>query len=200
MKIAFWSEDRQSGTTSNMLASAAMMSILCPKIAISMQSLGTSGKPLKDKPAIFEAADIYFLDCGNGLDVGRRRVLQQMDMVVVNLKQEKEALDRFFLEDMHVMPNFLLLLGNYYGSSVYNRDYLARVYRIAPEKVGAVYGNSEFSRAYELGRLEPFVKREHIRAQSVRNELLLKELEQFSKQLIKKYEEQNQGGTLIWNR
>lgn len=185
MKIAFWSEDGQSGTTSYMLASAAMVSILCPQVEISVQSLGAPGNPI---------ADIYFLDCGAGMDALRRQAFKQMDMVVVNLKQEKEALDRFVLEEIHGLPDFLVLLGNYYENSQFNREYLEYVYRIAPESVGTLSHNSEFVRVCEDRKIGRFVRREYRRAKTVRNEQLLKELETFSRQIIKKYEEQYQGG------
>lgn len=190
MKIAFWSEDEQSGTTSNMLASAAMISILYPHAEISVQSLSvlknTAGAPKKVQE---DSADFCFVDCGAGMDEKKCQILQQMDVVVVNLKQEKESLDRFFMADIHKVPKFLILLGNFHGYDPYNRAYLERVYRIAPESLGVISNNSEFFHAHEIGKVRRFIKAEHGDTTNMRNEQLLEELEQFSKQIIKKLEE-----------
>lgn len=200
MKIAFWSEEGKSGTTSNMLACAAMFSILYPHVKVSVQSLRVLKRQMQTKQKRQEEEHICFLDCGNGLDERKRRVLSQMDMVVVNLKQEKESLDRFFMDDVHWVPDALVLVGNYYDSSALNRAYLENVYRIAPEGLGTISSNGEFCHACQLAKVRRFIKTEYAETKSMRNKQLLEELEQFTKQIVMRMEEKNLGRNMVWNR
>lgn len=191
MKIAFWSEEGQSGTTSNMLACAEMFSILYPAAEICAQNLGLSKKIAKaergkQKPS--KEADFYFLDCGIGLGRGKSRILRQMDLVVVNVKQEEAGLNRFFLEDRHRIPNFLVLMGNYYACDAFDRAYLEREYRVESERLGVISNNPEFYEAHRRGKVRHFIKAEYAKTGSLRNEQLLKELERFSRKMAAELE------------
>lgn len=200
MKIAFWSETEQSGTTSNMLICAAMVAILCPEAEIAVRSLAESaGRPRVKSPKA-EQADFCFLDCGAGFSNRKCRILRQMDLVVVNIRQENGNLEQFFLRDRHMLTNFFILAGNYYESAQINKAYVERMYRVASEDIGVISNNSELYGAFLLGKTRHFIKSEYGNAKNMRNEKLLVELELVAKQLLKKLEGKYTGGNQLWNR
>lgn len=207
MKIVFWGETRQCGTTSNMLAVAGMLSVLYPVARIEVRTLGTAQygmslcteeeksflKAFVDSKKIShpkkQAIHFSFLDCGSGKDKWHRELLKQADLVVVNLAQEEAALQEFFMYDIHIAPNILILLGKYYELSRYGREYLERFYRIDPETIGVIPRNSEFEMAADKGKIRHFVQTEGQLAEKKRNQELFQELMHFVALLLQNVRE-----------
>ncbi|MGN0348412.1 MAG: hypothetical protein ACI4DR_02655 [Roseburia sp.] len=182
MKIAFWSVDSRCGTTCNMLAVAAIFSLLYPKTRVVVKN----GREAKEKEVRKqEDADFFFLDCGAGSYEKKCRILREMDLVIVNLKQEEEHLNRFFLENKHLLSNFYVVLGNYYRQSVYDPRYLEQVYRMCPEKCVVISNNSEFEQACSRRRIRRFIQAEYRQTKSLRNERLLSELTQLAHGILR---------------
>lgn len=209
MKIAFWSEARHSGTTSNMLAVSAMVSAISPGSRVSLRSLG---KPEKKEREITHAVGhipnekqsaecaskeerarsrYVFLDCGAGLDACKRHILSQADMIVVNVRQREEELNRLFLERRSLLARSMILVGNYCEQSEISRGYLEHMYRIEPEHLGVVSYNSEFYQACLHGRVRHFVKSRQECPGCMRNSLFIRELEQFARRLMIQAERKN---------
>lgn len=184
MRIAFWSGDGQSGTTSNMLAVAAMVSIICPKARIRVQRLGQQMKSVSPKSTQDNKTDYIFLDCGRGTDVRKLRMLQKMDIVVVNLKAEKRAVQRFLGEDMHRFPRTMILLGDGYRRLGEDKLWLEHRYRVSPQRMGQIYHNEEFAQAFLKGKVRRFVLSEYKQRSNLRNEQLLIELEEFARKIL----------------
>lgn len=202
MKIVFWGETRQCGTTSNMLAVAGMLSVLYPVARIEVRTLGTvqHGMHLcveEEKNFLKASVDtkkvsrnekqamhFCFFDCGSGKDKWHRDILRQADLVVVNLAQEEAALWEFFMYDIHIAPNILILLGKYYELSKYGREYLERFYRIDPETIGVIPCNSEFEMAADKGKVRHFVQTEGQMLKKKRNQELFQELMHFVELLL----------------
>lgn len=222
MKIVFWGETKQCGTTSNMLAVAEMLAVMCPGARIEVRMPGVpqrSVRPCEGEKKIVSGEsddmkkipakkisapklsgekfssnknqEMYFrfLDCGSGKDKWRRDMLRQADLVVVNLPQEDAALREFFLYDIHIAPNILILMGKYYELSRYGREYLERFYRIAPGTFGVVPCNAEFEMAAKQGKVRRFVQMESRTPENERNRELLQELVRFVELLLQNVEE-----------
>lgn len=192
MRIAFWSETECSGTTFNMLAVAGMFSLLYPQEKVIVQSIEEEETKRKCRRAGQEAAasEICFMDCGSGMSERKYRMLAEASLVVVNLKQDREDMERLFLENNHWKVEPLFLLGNYYGHSQYCRTYLERTYRIMSDCICVISHNGEFAQAYRHGTLKKFIAREYQKAGCMRNELWLAEVEQVAK-LLRRHMEQN---------
>lgn len=192
MKIAFWSETECSGTTSNMLAVAGMFSLLYPQEKVTVRGIEEEETEQMRRRAGRETAvsEICFLDCGSGTSERTYRMLAEASLIVVNLKQDRRDMERFFLEYDHWKMEPLFLLSNYYGHSQYCRTYLERIYRIMPDCICVISHNGEFAQAYRHDTLKKFIAQEYQKAGCMRNELWLAEVEQVAK-LLRKHMEQN---------
>lgn len=213
MKIAFWSEAGHSGTTSNMLAVSAMVSAISPGSRVSLRNLGkpekaedkkereithtvrhtSNEKQSAERASKEEKAQsrYVFLDCGSGLDACKRNILSQVDMIVVNVRQREEELNRLFLEHRSLLAQSMILVGNYCEQSEISRRYLEHMYRIEPERLGVISYNSEFYQACLRGRVRHFVKSRQDHPGCMRNSLLIRELEQFARRLMIQAERKN---------
>lgn len=141
MLIAFWGAGVRCGTSLNMLAVKEQLKASCP---MDMERLGIS-----------------FVDCGHRKDTNTREVLKRADLVVVNLKQEKNILDRFFLYDIHIagsVDKLFFLIGSYRSGTVYGRKQIMRNYRMDAGRFGVIPCNSEFEQAAGSGTIIPFIK------------------------------------------
>lgn len=206
MKIAFWSEAGHSGTTSNMLAVSTMVSAISPGSRVTLRSLGkperaegkkereithTVGHTSNERQSAERMSKeekaqsgYVFLDCGSGLDACKRHILSQADMIVVNVRQREEELNRLFLEHRCLLAKSMVLVGNYCEQSEISRRYLEHMYRIEPEHLGVVSYNSEFYQACLRGRVRHFVKSRQDHPGCMRNSLFIRELEQFAQRLM----------------
>lgn len=207
MKIVFWGETKQCGTTSNMLAVAGMLAVLRPEARIEVCTPGISQRAIrlhagkkKNTEKIFRDTEkkvyngnrdmhFYFLDCRSGRDRWCREVLRKADLVVVNLAQQEDCLRKFFLYDIHIAPNILILMGKYYELSRYGREYLEHFYRIDPEKFGVIPCNAQFEMAADRGKVRHFVQTECKLPESERNGRLLQELTRFVELLLQNVSE-----------
>lgn len=165
MNVVFWGEEHGSGTTAHMLAVAGMLAVMCPKMKI---AVGTSPKE--------EQAAIHFYDGGTGLTRRKRRMLWRADLVVVSLKQERNCMERFFQRDFHISENLFFLLDGYAGEVETGRIYLEQVYRIEPERIGAIPFNNEFYLALLRGESGLFIRRECRNHGNISNQQFIREL------------------------
>lgn len=202
MRIGFWSNDSQSGTTSGMLAIAAMTSLLYPDVQVSVKRLRSgSATSVKIKACLSKREqEICFLDCGTGFSGDKLQLLEQMDLVVVSVKQDAQRLDRFFMEDRLLLPDTLLLLGDYYGDFFAGRCYLEHRYRLTSQQFGVIFHNGAFGYAVCRRRIAQFVRKEYQKPQSMENERMIFELERFTRCMINHCTEKRKGGNQIWNR
>ncbi|MBO5246761.1 MAG: hypothetical protein J6B28_05805 [Eubacterium sp.] len=202
MKIVFWGETKRCGTTSNMLAVAGMLSVLRPDVRVEVRTLGLAQRSMRpyageeksfrkdsddtERVSCNENQNMHFcfFDCGSGKDKRRRDILRQADLVVVNLVQDEAALQEFFMYDIHIAPNILILMGKYYELSGYGRGYLERFYRIGPETIGVIPCNAAFEKAADKGKVRQFVQMESQMSNNKRNQELLQELTHFVELLL----------------
>lgn len=214
MKIAFWSEMRQSGTTSNMLAVAEMTARIFPESVVAVQRLSVpqgakeksnkknvksqNRQPSKTSEKETRAADFYFLDCGTGLDEKKCRILKQMDVVVVNLRQDRKCLDDFFLRDRQWFPNYFAIISDFYGEHEQERCNLERRYRLKAETAAIISHNSAFACAKEAGKIRRFTREQWTAPTDFRNEQFVRELEWILTGINKCIK--NKEEITVWNR
>lgn len=192
MRIAFWGETKECGTTLNMHVLAAMMAYIYPerkvrlcrmKPSVIYQSKlqqipenlrqqqtsdrtgGTANHTVqaaKRAGRFTNAADdneLLFLDCGNRQDAKAEKLMRQADLVVVNLTQERNVLDSFFLNHIHLAGKVVFLVGNYSEFSGCDRATIEHIYRVCPMNLGVIPYNNEFCHAYEKGKISDFLRR-----------------------------------------
>lgn len=176
MNIVFWGEARQCGTTANLIATAAVLSELCPQKKVLIRSR---------RKAVREKADYCLFDCGTGITERNRRLLWKADVAVLNLRQDQMSAERFLGSHLHLARCAVVLLGSYFGEAETGRAYLERIYRIPTEQAGAVPYNSAFHQAMLCGRGSAFITHEYREPASRKNEQFIEEIERIARFILK---------------
>lgn len=196
MKIAFWGEDPQSGTTSGMLAVAGMVSVMQPELSVAVYNAAVAKKAEQHRIQRCDLEHIVrkdkkhieFVDCGSGMDKVRCRMLRQADFVVVSLRQEEKCMQQFFMEESFLLPRRIVLLNNYSSYSRFTPEYAQYTYRADAEEFAVLSCNNEFAWACSNGKIRTFVKQKSEMPGSETNRKFLRELEVFSRLLLKNME------------
>lgn len=217
MNIVFWGEEQNSGTTAHTIAVAGMLAVLCPETEIvwkhvsqaagsvhrrkdPMQKTGDavvgSRSPqkvgdahMRKYPSQEAVTAIHIYDCGTGLDRRKRHMLWHADLVVVNLRQERGCMERFFEECFHFAKDMVFLLDARDCEVGINRTYLERIYRIEPEEIGVLPYNNGFYQALLQGNGAGFVRKENQLPGNVENEQFVRELRRITLLILRKAEE-----------
>lgn len=103
--------------------------------------------------------DCVFIDTASNQMLSTKLILEDSDLVVVNLCQNKSVLDHFFFHYHSLMDKAVFLVGNYREQSKYNLCNIRRRYKIPREKIGVVPFNFEFSDAVSGGTAIEFLMR-----------------------------------------
>lgn len=100
------------------------------------------------------------VDTNAGLNGITPKVLESMDLVVVNLCQNKMVLDSFFKERKIANQKVLYLIGNYEANSKYNVNNLCHHYKqLKKNNIMVVPRNVEFMDSYWSGSMIDFFRR-----------------------------------------
>lgn len=177
MNIVFWGEARQSGTTANLTATAAVLSELCPQKKIVIR---------RRMKTVRDEAGYIFFDCGTGLTEHSRQLLWQADAVVMNVRQDQVSDGRFLGSHLHLARDPYVLLGSCFGDAEAGRTYLERVHRILPEQAGAISYNSEFHQAMLCGKGITYVRHEYRSPANAKNEQFIGEVERIARFILRK--------------
>ena len=173
MNIAFWGEEHQCGTTAHMLAVMGMLSLFYPQARIRAEGPGQPGD-----------LAFRFYDCGTGLTGRRRQILRGSDLAVINLRQEKACIERFFSEHFHISGKLFFLLEANAHTVGADERYLERMYRVAPEQIGVIPFNNDFYCALSRKRGMAFVKREGVMPKSAVNEQFITALRATTSRMV----------------
>lgn len=176
MNIVFWGEKRQSGTTANLIATAAVLSELCPQKKVVIR---------RRMEKVREEADYVFFDCGTGLTARNKRMLWRADAVVMNLRQDQMSAEQFLGNYLHLARQPFVLLGSYFGEVEAGKGYLQRIHRISPEQTGTIPYNSAFHQAMLVGRGSAFIKREYREPVNSLNEQFIEETERIARYILR---------------
>ncbi len=89
--------------------------------------------------------------------ISSRKILQQADMVVVNLNQNRQMLDHFFRNYSSIRKKAFYLIGNYEGDSELTKGAIINEYRIPGSRIGTIPHSTRFSDAISQGMIIPFL-------------------------------------------
>lgn len=101
--------------------------------------------------------DMVLVDTSSAPLSSSRKILQQSDMVVVNLNQNRQTLSHFFRNYSSVKEKAFYLIGNYDENSELTKGVITREYGIPGSKIATIPHNIRFSDAVSDGRLIPFL-------------------------------------------
>ncbi len=101
-------------------------------------------------------ADVTFVDTHSN-NLSTRKVLQEVDLVVVNLPQDQKAIDNFCKNYKSIIHKSLFLINNYNDNSNYNLELLFKSYAIDSRRIATVPFNHEYKEALKSGGLISFL-------------------------------------------
>ncbi len=130
--------------------------------------------------------DFTFIDCGRRTDAWTQQMIKNADLVVINFEQSKEGLDAFFLQYANLSANVVYLISNYQKESIYNKNWIERMYRIPCEQLAAVPFNPEFWKVCKDGHLSRYLKKSPYETEWKRN--FMQELELAMQVLLREKE------------
>lgn len=102
-----------------------------------------------------------FVDTATAPLASSRQILQQADLVVVNLSQNRQMLDHFFRNYSTIQEKAFYLIGDYDGESELTRAEIIRRYQIPGRRIGVIPHSVQFSDAVSEGELIPFLLRNY---------------------------------------
>lgn len=105
-----------------------------------------------------EVFDMVFIDCGCRRDDFARRMLEQADVCVLNMRQERETIGNYYRNRVRLRGKTFFLVGNYFEESVYSRENLEKIYRIDKNILGAIPYNVHLQAAGLTGKAQGYVK------------------------------------------
>ncbi len=106
-------------------------------------------------------SDMVLVDTSSAPLGSSRKILQQADMVVVNLNQNRQMLSHFFRNYSSIRKKAFYLVGNYDAQSELSRGAIMKEYRIPGNRIGTIPHNPRFSDAVSDGMTIPFLLRNY---------------------------------------
>ena len=127
--------------------------------------------------------DIVAMDLANRTDEEARNLMRNVDLVVVNLKQEHADFDRYYAKYASLSKKMFLLIGNYYENEYCNKESFQKKYRIPKEQLGVIPYNPEYQVVCAKGCLDSYIRRIQSKFLSGIKEQFLKEVENAAEQI-----------------
>lgn len=132
-----------------------------------------------------EHYDLVFIDLNSGLDEISKLVIDQADIVVVNLNQNKNILDDYFHKQYINKKNIIYLLGGYHKGSSYNIHNLKLKYRqLSKAPTFVIPHCTEFMDAQSDGLVIDFMKR-NINNPKESNKYFIDNVKRASRKLVR---------------
>ena len=88
-----------------------------------------------------------------------RRILQEVDLVVVNLCQNFQLLSHFFRNFSEIQKKAFYVIGNYCEESVITKSTIVQSYHLPGNRVGTIPHNRRFADALTKGSVVSFLLR-----------------------------------------
>ena len=120
--------------------------------------------------------DLVLVDTQAAENLTTKVILELADLVVVNLLQEGEQIEDFWKHYAGLEKKAVFLLGRYQEDHVYNRTNVARMYKIAKERVWVMPEYPLLSFLYEQGKIPDFIGKNIWTSAGEKNYGLIREL------------------------
>ncbi len=114
-------------------------------------------KPLID--FLNRTFDIVFVDTASNNSLSTKQILEESELVVVNLCQNKAFLDHFFSNYQSLFSKSIFLIGNYQEKLKMSLNVIRRRYQIPKERIAIVPFNLGFGEAVSTGKVVDFLLR-----------------------------------------
>lgn len=129
-------------------------------------------KKLFDTLEIF--SDNVFIDTERNENLSSNAILTEADLVVVNLVQDKVALNEFFENYSSIKEKSVYLIGAYQPELLFNYRRICYEYHIPRDRIGIIPYNIELSEAMSEGRILQFLNRNYEKASGRENDYFMR--------------------------
>ncbi|MCI9080258.1 MAG: hypothetical protein HFH68_15340 [Lachnospiraceae bacterium] len=129
-------------------------------------------KKLFDALGIF--SDNVFIDTERNENLSSNAILTEADLVVVNLVQDKVALNEFFENYSSIKEKSVYLIGAYQPELLFNYRRICYEYHIPRDRIGIIPYNIELSEAMSEGRILQFLNRNYEKASGRENDYFMR--------------------------
>ncbi|HKL80686.1 MAG TPA: hypothetical protein VJ888_09670 [Mobilitalea sp.] len=158
---------------------------------------GTICRILKEAEKYF---DLVFIDINSGEDEVSKLVLEQADVIVVNLCQNRCMLDNYFSKGLIKDKKSMFLIGNYDRNSVYNLHNLKKLYRpLSKGIISAIPYNTGFMDAQSDGSVMKYMRKKLVLEKNGVNNYFIESIKDAVEKLMK-ITGNKKGGRSLWQK
>lgn len=119
-------------------------------------------------------SDNVFIDTERNENLSSSAILEEADLVVVNLIQDKAALREFFDNYSSIKEKSVYLIGAYQPELLFNYRRICYEYHIPKDRTGIIPYNIELSEAMSEGRILQFLNRNYEKASGRDNDYFMR--------------------------
>ncbi len=123
-----------------------------------------------------EAAEYVYVDTETNQNLSSNVILSDVDLIVVNLKQDLDLLRDFFDGHESIREKAVYLVGSYQKDYELNLRRICYEYQIDRKRIGAIPLNTELVSAAAQGRLLQFLSTNFYRACGRENDYFMRQL------------------------
>ncbi len=131
----------------------------------------------KDLFAVLEnISDMVFIDTESKGNASSVQILEEADIVVVNIDQDREAWEDYFDNYASLLEKSVFLVGRYEKENPFHCHRIMKEYQIPQGKIGVIPYNVDLQIAAAEGRIIPFLNRNYLRSSRAENDYFMGEL------------------------
>ena len=135
---------------------------------------------------------LYFMDIPYGMNIASAKALEEADIVVVFLPQDKSEIHIFFDKYSSIIPKALFLIADYRKNGLCSPEHLQRNYGIEKERTGTIPYNGTFEALCELGVAADFFRND-LYYNTKADEDLKGHFKKAARMLLKFWKKRNEG-------
>lgn len=133
-----------------------------------------------------EFADICFIDTASHQNLSTKSILQEADLIVVNLCQNKDILEDFFLNYSSIISKCIFIIGNYTANYLYHIRNIASMYSLMPDDLTTIACNEAYFEAFSHGAVVEFISRNYYAEKDSPNYVFIQSVKKTAYLIIKK--------------
>ena len=121
-------------------------------------------------------SDMVLIDTESRGNASSVQILEEADIVVVNIDQDKDAWDDYFEHYSSMLGKSVFLIGQYEKENSFDRECIHRQYHIPKDKMAVIPYNVDLHIAANEGRMIPFLNRNYLKSSRAENEYYMGEV------------------------
>lgn len=104
-----------------------------------------------------EKGHLVMIDTSSAPLPSSRKILQDADLVVVNLSQNRQMLEHFFYNFSDIRSKAFYLIGDYDEGSDWTKSAIAKEFGVSDISIGTIPHSTSFANAISEGKVIPFL-------------------------------------------